>query len=68
MRELSDLAEQLRTVRQARRQFLDRWAVESAVIEPALDRVAADVIAAVPLALGGPCARLDRLPPRADKS
>lgn len=68
MRDLSELAEQLWTVRQASRRFLSRWAVESTMIYPALDRVVADVNAAVAQTPPGPRDGLDRQPPPADKS
>ena len=43
MRELTEVVEQLKEVRLARRRFLSCWAVEQTVILPALDRVAADI-------------------------
>jgi hypothetical protein len=43
MRDLMGVAEQLRNVRLAQRQFLGLWAMEQTVILPALDRVAADM-------------------------
>lgn len=43
MRDISAVAEQLRAVRTAQRNFLGLWAMEQAIILPALDRVAADV-------------------------
>lgn len=46
MRKISEVAEQLRVVRQARQRFLRLWAVEQELISPGLDRVAADVDAA----------------------
>ena len=46
MNELADVAQRLRIVREAHRKFLKLYAVQIAVIEPALDRVADDVMAA----------------------
>lgn len=43
MRDLSAVARQLRVTRQAQLKFLGLWAVEQALVLPALDRVAADV-------------------------
>lgn len=43
MRELSAVAEQLRSVRLAEQKFLRLWAMEQSVILPALDRVADDL-------------------------
>ncbi len=43
MGSLSTVADQLRTVRRARRQFLKMWAIDHALVEPALDRVAHDL-------------------------
>lgn len=43
MKELGDLVQRLREVREAGDRFLGMYAVEVAVIEPALDRVAEDV-------------------------
>jgi hypothetical protein len=68
VRELSELAEQLRSVRQAQRRFLQRWAVESALIHPGLDRVVADLDADGPHGSANASAQLDGLPPSADKS
>lgn len=43
MRDLCEVAEQIRAVRQAQRKFLELWAMEQAVVHPGLDRMAADV-------------------------
>ena len=43
MRDLTMVANQLRRVRRAQRKFLRMWAMEQALILPALDRVAADL-------------------------
>jgi predicted component of type VI protein secretion system len=43
MRDLSAVARQLRATRRAQLKFLGLWAVEQALVLPALDRVAADV-------------------------
>jgi hypothetical protein len=43
VREISAVVDQLRAVRQAKRQFMGLWTLEQAIILPALDRVAADV-------------------------
>jgi hypothetical protein len=40
---MAAVAERLRLVRAARRKFLRLWAVEQAVVEPLIDRVAADL-------------------------
>jgi len=68
VRDLSAIAEQLRTVQKARRRFLHLWAVESAMIHPGLDRVAQDLDG--PHASQGfamPQSALDGLPPAADE-
>lgn len=47
MRDLSSLAEQIRAVRQAQRQFIGRWRLEQVIIGPrVLDQLAADMAAA----------------------
>jgi hypothetical protein len=43
MRELSNVAETLRTVQKARRRFLELWQLEKDCIEPMLDRMAEDL-------------------------
>ena len=43
MRELSCVAENLRLVQQAKRRFLELWAVEKDCINPMLDRMAEDL-------------------------
>ena len=43
MREITEVAERLRTVRRARRAFLRRWAIERAMIDPLLNRIADDL-------------------------
>lgn len=48
VRELSAVAQQLQSVRQARRRFLQLWAMEQAVILPALDRVVDDLESSIP--------------------
>jgi hypothetical protein len=48
MNDLADVAQRLRIVREAHRRFLKLYAMEVAVIEPALDRVAEDVMASDP--------------------
>ena len=68
MRDLTELAEQLRSVRQAHRRFLRQWAVESALIHPGLDRVAEDLNAHGSHASANAGHQLDGLPPSADKS
>jgi hypothetical protein len=40
---MAAVAERLRLVRAARRKFLRLWAIEQAMVEPLLDRVAADL-------------------------
>jgi hypothetical protein len=45
VRDISAVVQQLRAVRTAERNFMGLWAVEQAIILPALDRVAADVAA-----------------------
>jgi hypothetical protein len=46
VRDLSEVAAQIRSVREARQKFLRLWAMEQSVIHPALDRMADDVEAA----------------------
>ena len=46
VRDMAAVAERLRLVRAARRKFLRLWAIEQAMVEPLLDRVAADLGAA----------------------
>jgi hypothetical protein len=41
--DLAAVAERLRLVRSARRKFLRMWAIDQALVEPLLDKVAADV-------------------------
>jgi hypothetical protein len=43
VRDMAAVAERLRLVRAARRKFLRLWAIEQAMVEPLLDRVAADL-------------------------
>ena len=43
MGDLAAVAERLRLVRSARRKFLRMWAIDQALVEPLLDKVAADV-------------------------
>ena len=43
VRDLAGVAERLRAVKNARRRFLRLWGIEQALVEPMLDRVAADV-------------------------
>ena len=43
MGDMAAVAERLRLVRAARRKFLKMWAIDQALVEPLLDRVAADV-------------------------
>ena len=45
MGDLAAVAERLRLVRSARRKFLRMWAIDQALVEPLLDKVAADVTA-----------------------
>ena len=45
MGDLAAVAERLRLVRRARRKFLRLWAIDQALVEPLLDKVAADVTA-----------------------
>jgi len=40
---LASVAERLRIVKDAQRRFLRLWGIEQAMIEPLIDRVAADV-------------------------
>ena len=48
MREMAEVAERLRLVRRASRRFLRLWAVDRAMVEPLLDRLAADLASAEP--------------------
>ena len=41
--EIASVAERLRLVRVARRKFLRLWAIDQSMIEPLVDRVAADL-------------------------
>jgi hypothetical protein len=41
--EIAAVAERLRLVRSARRKFLRLWAIDQSMIEPLVDRVAADL-------------------------
>ena len=43
MGDMAAVAERLRLVRAARRKFLKMWAIEQAMVEPLLDRLAADL-------------------------
>ena len=43
MRDMAAVAEQLRVVRAARRKFLRLWAIDKELVEPLIDRVAADL-------------------------
>ena len=45
MRDMAAVAEELRVVRSARRRFLHLWAIERAMIDPLVDRLAADLAA-----------------------
>jgi hypothetical protein len=45
VRDLAEVAERLRLVRQARRKFLKMWAIDQALVEPLVDRLAADLTA-----------------------
>ena len=41
--DMAAVAERLRLVRAARRKFLNLWAIDQALVEPLLDRMAADL-------------------------
>ena len=43
MGDMAAVAERLRLVRAARRKFLKMWAIDRALVEPLLDRLAADL-------------------------
>ena len=43
MGDMAAVAERLRLVRAARRKFLKLWAIDQALVEPLLDRMAADL-------------------------
>jgi hypothetical protein len=47
VRDLVVVAAQIRQVRAARQKFLRLWAMEQAIVHPGLDRMAADVEAAL---------------------
>jgi hypothetical protein len=67
VRDLAEVAERLRLVRQARRKFLKMWAIDQALVEPLVDRLAADLAGADlsdPPAFEGP---VHDSPPAADK-
>jgi hypothetical protein len=61
VRDLAEVAERLRLVRQARRKFLRLWAIDQTLVEPLLDRVVADVLST------DSAANVHGKPPRADK-
>ena len=65
MREMAEVAERLRLVKRASRRFLRLWAVDQAMVEPLLDRLAAD-LASAEGAAGGP-APLHEPGPQADR-
>jgi hypothetical protein len=48
--DITDVAERLRLVREARRKFMRMWAVDRSMIDPLVDRLAADLdeVAAAP--------------------
>jgi hypothetical protein len=52
VRDMADVAERLRLVRRASRRFLRLWAVDQAMVEPLLDRLADDLASAEPAARG----------------
>ena len=41
--DLATVAERLRMVRQARRKFLKMWAIDRSLVDPLVDRLAADL-------------------------
>ena len=43
MRDMAEVAERLRLVRKASRRFLRLWAVDQAMVEPLVDRLADDL-------------------------
>src|SRR3954447_11992323 len=45
VRDMAAVAEELRVVRSARRRFLHLWAIERAMIDPMVERLAADLAA-----------------------
>lgn len=65
MREMAEVAERLRLVRKASRRFLRLWAVEKAMVEPLVERLADDLALTQP-EVQGPAALHDPGPP-ADK-
>ena len=68
MRDLAELAERLRLVRRARRKFLKLWAIERALVEPGVERLAADLVGADLPDVPGPAKGLHGTPPAADKA
>jgi hypothetical protein len=64
VRDMAAVAERLRTAREARRKFLRLWAIEQAMVEPLVDRVAADLAEEIAGAGGG---TLHEPRPQADK-
>ena len=46
MRDMAAVAEQLRVVRSAGRRFFRLWAIERAMVDPMVERLAADLAAA----------------------
>ena len=68
MGDMAAVAERLRLVRAARRKFLKMWAIEQAMVEPLLDRLAADLAPLGPEpADGGADEPVHGGPPLADK-
>jgi hypothetical protein len=45
VRDMASVAERLRLVRRARKKFLRLWAIDQALVEPLLERVAQDLAA-----------------------
>ena len=41
--DMADVAERLRLVREARRKFLRMWAIDRSLVDPLVDRLAADL-------------------------
>ena len=41
--DMADVAERLRLVREARRKFLRLWAIDRSLVDPLVDRLAADL-------------------------
>jgi hypothetical protein len=68
VRDMAAVAEELRVVRSATRRFLQLWAIERAMIDPMVERLAADLAAATSASVAHrPSLPLEPLDRAADK-